>query len=30
MERMRQGQLCGKCHNGTKAFALDDCTSCHQ
>jgi c(7)-type cytochrome triheme protein len=30
MERMRQGQLCGSCHNGTKAFALDDCTSCHQ
>ena len=30
MERMRHGQLCGSCHNGTKAFALDDCTSCHQ
>jgi c(7)-type cytochrome triheme protein len=30
MDRMRQGQLCGSCHNGTKAFALDGCSSCHQ
>jgi c(7)-type cytochrome triheme protein len=30
MERMRQGQLCGSCHNGTKAFGLDDCSSCHR
>ena len=27
MERMRQGELCGRCHNGTKAFGLDDCTA---
>jgi c(7)-type cytochrome triheme protein len=30
MERMKKGELCGACHNGAKAFAVDDCTSCHQ
>lgn len=30
MDRMRQGELCGTCHNGSKAFGLDDCTTCHQ
>jgi c(7)-type cytochrome triheme protein len=30
MERMKKGELCGACHNGSKAFAVDDCTSCHQ
>jgi c(7)-type cytochrome triheme protein len=30
MERMHQGQLCGQCHDGTKAVGLDDCTVCHQ
>jgi len=29
MERMKKGELCGACHDGTKAFAVDDCTSCH-
>ena len=30
MERMKKGELCGACHDGSKAFAVDDCTSCHQ
>jgi c(7)-type cytochrome triheme protein len=30
MARMKKGELCGACHNGAKAFAVDDCTSCHQ
>jgi c(7)-type cytochrome triheme protein len=30
MERMQKGELCGSCHNGAKAFALDDCVGCHQ
>jgi c(7)-type cytochrome triheme protein len=30
MERMQKGELCGACHNGAKAFAIDDCASCHQ
>jgi c(7)-type cytochrome triheme protein len=30
MERMKKGELCGACHDGKKAFAVDDCTSCHQ
>ncbi len=30
MERMKKGELCGACHNGKKAFAVDECTSCHQ
>jgi c(7)-type cytochrome triheme protein len=29
MERMQKGELCGACHNGKQAFALDDCASCH-
>lgn len=30
-ERMDKGELCGSCHNGKKAFALDeDCTFCHE
>jgi c(7)-type cytochrome triheme protein len=29
MERMKKGELCGACHDGSKAFAVDDCTSCH-
>jgi c(7)-type cytochrome triheme protein len=29
-ERMDKGELCGKCHDGKSAFALDeDCTYCH-
>jgi c(7)-type cytochrome triheme protein len=29
--RMEQGELCGRCHDGKKAFALDeDCTDCHR
>lgn len=29
-ERMQKGESCGACHNGKKAFALDDdCTNCH-
>ncbi len=30
MDRMKKGELCGACHDGGKAFALDDCTSCHE
>jgi len=30
MDRMKRGELCGTCHNGNKAFGLDDCTTCHQ
>lgn len=30
-ERMERGELCGRCHDGKKAFALDeDCTYCHR
>lgn len=30
-ERMEQGQQCGTCHDGKKAFALaDDCAMCHE
>jgi c(7)-type cytochrome triheme protein len=29
-ERMEKGEQCGACHDGKKAFALDeDCTFCH-
>lgn len=29
--RMEQGELCGRCHDGKQAFALDeDCTYCHR
>lgn len=27
---MEKGDKCGSCHNGTKAFSLEDCTNCHQ
>ena len=27
---MEKGRYCGTCHDGKKAFAMDDCTSCHQ
>lgn len=30
-ENFEKGQQCGTCHNGKKAFALeDDCTNCHR
>jgi len=30
MEKMYEGELCGKCHNGQSAFAMDeDCQVCH-
>ncbi|WP_020675335.1 cytochrome c3 family protein [Geopsychrobacter electrodiphilus] len=30
MDDMRKGKACGACHNGTRAFAVDDdCNSCH-
>jgi c(7)-type cytochrome triheme protein len=30
-ERVHEGDLCGSCHNGEDAFAVDDdCTYCHQ
>lgn len=28
-ETMEKGRQCGACHDGRKAFAMDDCTSCH-
>lgn len=29
--RMERGELCGRCHDGRQAFALDeDCTYCHR
>jgi c(7)-type cytochrome triheme protein len=30
MADMEKGKSCGVCHNGTKAFALAKCTSCHR
>lgn len=27
---MGKGRHCGSCHDGTKAFGMDDCTFCHQ
>jgi c(7)-type cytochrome triheme protein len=27
---MDKGRYCGSCHNGKKAFALEDCTACHE
>jgi len=27
---MDKGRYCGSCHNGKKAFALDDCAACHE
>jgi len=29
MAQMDQGVSCGACHNGNKAFALNNCVSCH-
>ncbi|MCF6179105.1 MAG: cytochrome c3 family protein [Geopsychrobacter sp.] len=30
MDEMRKGKACGACHNGDKAFAVDDdCSACH-
>ncbi len=30
MADINAGKLCGKCHNGTDAFAPTDCTKCHK
>ena len=30
MKQMEKGKSCGACHQGTRAFALDDCTKCHE
>ncbi len=30
MKQMEKGQSCGACHDGKRAFALNDCTKCHQ
>jgi c(7)-type cytochrome triheme protein len=30
MARMQKGELCGSCHNGKQATALDECALCHQ
>jgi c(7)-type cytochrome triheme protein len=27
---MEKGRQCGSCHDGKKAFAMDDCTTCHR
>jgi c(7)-type cytochrome triheme protein len=27
---MDKGRYCGSCHDGKKAFALDDCAACHE
>lgn len=29
MAGINKGQFCGKCHNGTKAFAAKECGKCH-
>ena len=30
-DKMEKGQQCGACHDGKKAFAMeDDCAGCHQ
>ena len=29
MAQMKQGKSCGACHNGTKAFPLSACVTCH-
>jgi c(7)-type cytochrome triheme protein len=29
MADMKKGKSCGACHDGTKAFSIDQCTSCH-
>ncbi len=30
MADMEKGKSCGKCHNGSKAFAVAKCTQCHK
>jgi c(7)-type cytochrome triheme protein len=30
MADMEQGRSCGACHNGKKAFSLNECASCHK
>jgi c(7)-type cytochrome triheme protein len=30
MKQMERGRSCGACHNGKRAFGVDDCTRCHQ
>jgi c(7)-type cytochrome triheme protein len=30
MKEMEKGKSCGACHQGKRAFALDDCASCHR
>jgi len=30
MKQMEQGKSCGACHQGKRAFGLDDCTQCHK
>lgn len=30
MAQMEHGKSCGQCHNGKRAFALANCTSCHK
>ena len=29
-DEMAKGRFCGSCHDGKKAFAMDDCSFCHQ
>jgi c(7)-type cytochrome triheme protein len=29
MKEMKQGKSCGACHNGRRAFSVNDCSSCH-
>ncbi len=30
MAEINAGKQCGKCHNGTDAFAATDCAKCHK
>ncbi len=30
MDDIKAGKSCGTCHNGKKAFGVDDCTKCHK
>ena len=30
MKEMEKGKSCGACHNGTKAFSIRQCESCHE
>jgi c(7)-type cytochrome triheme protein len=29
MNDMKSGQSCGACHDGNKAFGVDECAPCH-